>query len=221
MSIQTEKPSRGKVKNLLCMVAICLMLPVIVINLILIFQAYILKEEVPDICGYYPLISLTDESSPRIKEGDLVFCRKVAPEGIKEGTLVSFFASGSRDTMYIHGVAAVHGERVTLRIPGGGKTLEYPADNVIGEFRFSIRYLGYIMAFLSTIPGFLLCVVIPTVVLTEFYLYKRRKDAATAEDEESVLLAQLKELKAEREELRMQLELQQIMEPAAGQTSSD
>ena len=60
--------------------------------------------------------------------------------------------------------------------------------------------------FLSTIPGFLICVVIPTIVLTELYLYKRRKDYASEEDEESILLAELEALKAERESLISQIE---------------
>ena len=60
--------------------------------------------------------------------------------------------------------------------------------------------------FLSTIPGFLICVVIPTIVLTELYLYKRRKDFASEEDEESILLAELEALKTERESLISQIE---------------
>ena len=38
MSIKTEKPSRETVKKLCCIAAMCLMIPVIMINLILIVK---------------------------------------------------------------------------------------------------------------------------------------------------------------------------------------
>ena len=43
-------------------------------------------------------------------------------------------------------------------------------------------------------------------MLTELYLYKRRKDFASEEDEESILLAELEALKTERESLISQIE---------------
>jgi hypothetical protein len=48
-------------------------------------------------------------------------------------------------------------------------------------------------------------VVIPTIVLTEIYLYRRRKDSDMVDDEESSLLAELEALKAERENLLLQI----------------
>ena len=51
---------------------------------------------------------------------------------------------------------------------------------------------------MSTIPGFLLCVVLPTVLITEIYLYRRRKAEALEGDEESILLARIEALKEER-----------------------
>ena len=48
------------VTNVCCAVALFLMIPIIIINTIFIVQIYILKEEVPNVCGYFPLISLED-----------------------------------------------------------------------------------------------------------------------------------------------------------------
>lgn len=206
-----NKPIWDKVKTVCCAVVSFLMIFVIVINAILIVKIYIFNQEAPDVFGFFPLISLTDELSPRIEIGDLVLCSKIDSDHSGEiagGEFVAHFPNHRRDIMYISAVESVGSNTVTLRSPGDNKTFELTADDVIGRFRMSIPFLGYIIYFLSTIPGFLICVVIPTLVLTEIYLYRRRKDFAMAEDEESLLLAELDELKSERERLLKQSEEQ-------------
>ena len=63
--------------------------------------------------------------------------------------------------------------------------------------------------------------VIPTIVLTELYLYKRRKYFASEEDEESILFAELEALKAEREGLLSQIENKQSEMNAKDSNSED
>ena len=200
------------VTNVCCAVALFLMIPIIIINTIFIVQIYILKEEVPNVCGYFPLISLEEEASIHIEKGDFIICRKFDDDDvdnideIMEGKLVTHFADDSRSTMCIAPFVSTDGDNATLLSPQYKKTYGLPIDKVVGEYRFSIPLLGYVIYFLSTIPGFLICVVIPTIVLTELYLYKRRKDFASEEDEESILLAELEALKTERESLISQTE---------------
>ena len=215
------------VTNVCCAVALFLMIPIIIINTIFIVQIYILKEEVPNICGYFPLISLEEEASIRIEKGDFIICRKFDDDDldnideIMKGKLVTHFADDSRSTMCIAPFVSTDGDNATLLSPKYKKTYGLPIDEVVGEYRFSIPLLGYVIYFLSTIPGFLICVVIPTIVLTELYLYKRRKDFASEEDEESILLAELEALKAEREGLLSQIENKQSEMNAQDSNSED
>ena len=210
-----------------CAVALFLMIPIIIINTIFIVQIYILKEEVPNICGYFPLISLEEEASIHIEKGDFIICRKFDDDDvdnideIMKGKLVTHFADDSRSTMCIAPFVSTDGDNATLLSPKYKKTYGLPIDEVVGEYRFSIPLLGYVIYFLSTIPGFLICVVIPTIVLTELYLYKRRKDFASEEDEESILLAELEALKAEREGLLSQIENKQSEMNAKDSNSED
>lgn len=199
------------VTNVCCAVALFLMIPIIIINTFLIVQIYILKEEVPNVFGYFPLISLDEEPSIDIEKGDFIICRKFDEDmdhidELTEGKLVTHFADDSRSTMCIAPFVSADGDNATLLSPRDKKTYGLPADKVVGEYSFSIPLLGYVIYFLSTIPGFLICVVIPTIVLTELYLYKRRKDSLLADDEESLLLAELEALKVERESLLSQIE---------------
>ena len=211
-SVKIIKSHCKIVTSVCCAVALFLMIPIIIINTIFIVQIYILKEEVPNVCGYFPLISLEEESSIHIEKGDFIICRKFDDDDvdnideIMEGKLVTHFADDSRSTMCIAPFVSADGDNATLLSPKYKKTYGLPIDEVVGEYRFSIPLLGYVIYFLSTIPGFLICVVIPTIVLTELYLYKRRKDFASEEDEESILLAELEALKTERESLISQIE---------------
>lgn len=215
------------VTNVCCAVALFLMIPIIIINTIFIVQIYILKEEVPNVCGYFPLISLEEEASIHIEKGDFIICRKFDDDDvdnideIMKGKLVTHFADDSRSTMCIAPFVSTDGDNATLLSPKYKKTYGLPIDEVVGEYRFSIPLLGYVIYFLSTIPGFLICVVIPTIVLTELYLYKRRKDFASEEDEESILLAELEALKAEREGLLSQIENKQSEMNAKDSNSED
>lgn len=211
-SVKIIKSHCKIVTSVCCAVALFLMIPIIIINTIFIVQIYILKEEVPNVCGYFPLISLEEEASIHIEKGDFIICRKFDDDDldnideIMKGKLVTHFADDSRSTMCIAPFVSTDGDNATLLSPKYKKTYGLPIDEVVGEYRFSIPLLGYVIYFLSTIPGFLICVVIPTIVLTELYLYKRRKDFASEEDEESILLAELEALKAERESLLSQIE---------------
>lgn len=208
-SVKIMQSCREKVTNVCCAVALLLIIPILIMNVMLIVQIYVLKEEVPTVGGYFPLISLEDEASIDIEKGDLILCRKfdedtsLADEW-KAGKAVTHFADDSHTSMCIATFLSVDDDQITLLSPKDEKPYELAVDDIIGEYCFSIPMLGQVIYFLSTIPGFLICVVIPTIVLTEIYLYFRRKDAMSAEDEESMLLAELAALKAEREQLLKQ-----------------
>ncbi|MGN0820004.1 MAG: hypothetical protein ACI4M6_06450 [Christensenellaceae bacterium] len=188
-------------KTVCCAIASFLMIPLIVINIILIIKIYVVKQEVPDVLGFYPLISLTDESSPRIKYGDFILCKKVSLNDFKEGDLVTHIANNDNSAMYVATIVSIEGDKALLRNPDGDETYELFIDDLIGTPWSRTPILGYIIYFLSTIPGFLLFVVIPTIILTEIYLYVRRKKVALADDEWSLLSAEYERLLAERDRL--------------------
>lgn len=194
-----------KVNNILCAVVIFLMCLVILINLHLIIQLYVLDEEIPDVLGRFALIFLDDGGTPFVNNGDFTLCKKIDGENISrldKGDIVIHFSDDAHTKMTVCKVVSVNGDTATL-IPQNSNRKQYDlsADDIVGTVQLSIPILGFIIYFLSTVPGFLLCVVIPVFALTELYLYRRRKAADKAMDEESMLLAELEWQKAERERL--------------------
>lgn len=210
-SVKIMQSCREKVTNVCCAAALLLIIPILIMNIMLIFQIYVLKEEVPTIGGYFPLISLEDEASIDIEKGDLILFHKFdedTPLADKwlVGKAVTHFADDNRTSMHVATLLSVDDDQITLLSPKDKKPYKLPSDDIVGEYRFSIPFLGGVIYFLSSIQGFLICVVIPIIVLTEIYLYFRRKYAMSADDEESILLAELEALKAERESLLSQTE---------------
>ena len=134
---------------------------------------------------------------------------------------MTHFADDHHTYMCIATFWSVDDDQITLLSPKDKESYELPSDDIIGEYRLSIPLLGGVIYFLSTIPGFMICVVIPTIVLTELYLYKRRKYFASEEDEESILFAELEALKAEREGLLSQIENKQYEINAKDSNSED
>ena len=205
VSIRIKKPDREKVKIICCAVASFLMTLVIILNIILIVKIYVFKQSVPDVFGVFPLISLTDDSAPSIRKGELVFCEKTDGYDIVPGELVAYYTDNGREKIAVRTVGKLDGDTAVLLAPGDENGHEVSVDRIIGICALSVPLFGYIIYFISTIPGFLLCVVAPTVAVTETYLYVIRKNSLTEEDEESLLLSELEALKAERERLLEQL----------------
>ncbi len=201
MSAKIIKKTYEKAKIACCAVASVLMGVVIILNMVLIVKLYIFKQDIPDIFGVFPLISLTDDTAPRICDGDLVFCTKTDGRDLVPGELVAYYANNSRSKISVRTVSATDGDMVELVSPNDKNSQEVSTCRIIGRCGLTVPHLGDVVCFISTIPGFLLCVVVPAIVITEGYLYFRRKNAALEEDEEALLLAELERLRAERAEL--------------------
>lgn len=198
----TKETNEEKRKIVFCVVASLLMIPLIVMNMIIAVNIYIRKQEVPAVGGFFPLISLMDEPSLDIDKGDFIVCKVIGEEDtIEKGDRITFFVSDSRELMCIAKVLSVNEDTVTLRSPGDENVYLISLDNVIGKYRSAIPLLGFVVYFLSTIPGFLIFVVLPTILLTELYLYWRRQDELIMDEEERALWIEFEKLKEEQEYL--------------------
>ena len=73
-----------------------------------------------------------------------------------------------------------------------------PEDKVISRYNFRIPLIGHVSLFMSTIPGFIVCVLVPLLLLVGYDVV-RRKIADKANDaDKDALLAELEALRAEK-----------------------
>lgn len=169
--------------------------------------------------GYKAFIVLTDSmSATDFKSGDLVIVRDVDPSTLKVGDVISY-----RSTNIEHYYEVVtHKIRKKVRTDNGnpgfityGTTTNtndqeiVTYENVLGKHCKTLAGVGTFFQFLKTVPGYIICILIPFLILILsqvincIRLFRRYQKEQHEEME-----AERKKLEAEREEnMRMREEL--------------
>ena len=166
--------------------------------------------------GLRVYIVLSDSmSATDFSAGDLVFVTETDPAELKEGDIIAFTSQNDEN----------YGETVTHKIrsltvtedgePGFityGTTTDtddeaivtYPY--VLGKYNFSVPKLGSFFQFLKTTPGYIMCILVPFLILIIFQGVNCVKIFKVYKSE------QMSEIKAEREKLEAErLESQKMM----------
>ena len=79
-----EKKWYQKISNWLLLIACLILIPILVINLYIMYQANNNKDEIPSVFGYKPFIVLSGSMETKIHQGDLIITKIVKPETLKE-----------------------------------------------------------------------------------------------------------------------------------------
>lgn len=158
--------------------------------------------------------------------GDLVFVKEVDPATLKEGDIVSYISQNTEN----FGETVTHKiRRLTTDADGNAgfvtygtttdtddeKIVTYPF--VVGKYQFHIPKLGYFFDFLRTTPGYIVCILIPFLLLILsqgltsvrlFRQYKSEQNAALEEEKAKIaaekeetqkMMAELMAMKAQME----------------------
>ena len=183
--------------------------------------------------GYKAFIVLSDSMSKTdFSAGDLVLIKEVEPSTLKEGDIISYT---SRNT-------ANYGETVTHKIrslttdangePGFityGTTTDTDDETVVtypyilGKYKSHIPKVGKFFQFLKTTPGYIVCILIPFLLLILIQglscikLFRRYRQEQLAE-----LRAEREKIEAERAEgLKMMAELQALRAQLSPQVNTE
>ena len=169
--------------------------------------------------------------------GDLVLVKEVDCSTLKEGDIVAYTSQNSSS----------YGETITHKIrsltsnkngePGFityGTTTDtndetivtYPY--VIGKYQFSIPKFGIFFEFLKTTPGYIVCILVPFVVLilmegfrsiNLFKKYKAEQKAEIQAEKDKIEAERLETQRMMKELLEMKKQIQQSMEAKVQDTS--
>ena len=202
-----ERPPESSVNKTLNIVGIVLcviLVPILLINCTLIVKSWINKDEVPSIGGVMPLIVLTDSMFPDIKSGDIIITKKIDPESVQVGDDISFFdPAGNGTSIVTHRVIEIIEEdgQLSFRTQGINNNTEdriaVPADKLVGKYTGTrIALAGNIALFMQTVPGLLVCVVVPIVLLVGYDMLRRKKYEKSRDTDVGALMAELEALKA-------------------------
>lgn len=184
-----------------------LMIPILIINCTLLVKSFAKPNEIPDFLGTIPLIVLTDSMYPQIESGDVILCRKIDADAVRQGDVISFYdPAGNGKTVVTHQVVEIveeDGVRSFITKGTNNNTqdrLPVPESKVIARYA-GIRFpgAGDVAVFMQSATGILLCVVLPIALFVGYDILRRRlRDGSKGEDV-AALKAELEALKAARD----------------------
>jgi len=198
----------NKVLTIIGIVLCAILIPMLIINCVLIIKSFVKKDEVPSLFGLTPMIVLTESMEPEIKAGDLIVVKDIDPKDVKVGDDISFFdPAGNGSSVVTHRVIEKIVDEDTGKISWKTKGINnntedkkpVPAENLVGIYKgFRVPAAGRVALFMQTIPGLIICVLVPLVLLVGYDVFRRKLyDKKQAENVES-LKAELEALRAEK-----------------------
>lgn len=198
----------------------CLVLvPLLALNVTVLVQGYLHPDEVPGVFGYMPLIVTSNSMEKVIYKGDIIFVKAVADAKDLEtltvgadGTIVTFYdyinSRTNERKVVTHRLIAVadsaEGEGVRYTSKGDNNKAEdprpLPVENIIGTYLFRIPKVGSLALFMQTVPGMLVFIAVPLILLLAYDLLRRRIFDKQQLRQQAQLQAQLEEMQAKQTE---------------------
>lgn len=181
-----------------------ILVPMLIINCTLIIKSFVNEDQVPDFAGVVPLIVLTDSMYPDIQSGDLIFTKTADAEDIEVGDTISFTdPAGNGTSIVTHEVIEIYEEEgiIYFRTKGINNNTEdkisVPENKLIGEYTgFRIAGAGNLALFMQTLPGLIICVVVPILLFVGYDVIRRRMYEKNNESDVEKLKAELEALRA-------------------------
>ena len=198
--MKKEKKWYQKISNWLLAIACLILIPILLINIYIMYQANTNKEKIPNVFGYKPFIVLSGSMETKIFKGDLIITKIVKPETLEINDIIAF--RDAENTVTTHRIIdIVDKEGITYFITKGDNNntqdqnlVEF--DDVEGIYCFRIPGVGSIMDTLSEpttiiiiLLGVTLIFIIGFTISTkkqrdlehkEYLEYKRMKEEQTS-----------------------------------------
>ena len=127
-----KEARRAKILKRIVEVILCIVIiPILLFNLILIFQSILYPNRIPEIFGYKVFVIVSKSMLPTIKVGDAIFIKEVPENELKVGDIISFRTDGYINTHRIKEITTDE---------NGNKQYVTKGDNNKDEDRQRVRY---------------------------------------------------------------------------------
>lgn len=187
----------------------------VVTTLVALFALLIIASSL-NVFGTRMFVVKSGSMEPEIHTGSVVFDRASADYGI--GDIITFKVPNSKDTV-THRISEVRTDvenKIFYQVKGDANNTPdtdlVSKENVIGKVSFSIPYVGYLVAFIKTLPGLVIFIIIPATIIiyqelanvkTEIQRLRELKQTAikTAKKVESEIIEEEKKVIAKEKKL--------------------
>lgn len=199
-----EVSTTHRVLTIVGIVLCVILIPILIVNCTLIVKSWVNEDEVPDFAGVVPLIVLTDSMYPDIKSGDLIIVGRADAKNLAVGDVIAFYAKeGDYEEVWTHKIIAIHENGDKLEFETQGVNNPTPdstyrsEEHIVGKYTgVRLAGLGSVAMFMQTVPGLIVCVAVPVVLLVGYDMIRRRRYEKANETDVEALKAELEALRA-------------------------
>ena len=166
--MKTGKKWYQSVSNWLIILACMILIPILIVNLSIMFQAKTNEDKVPNVFGYKPFLVLSGSMENEIHKGDLIITKIIAPETVKVDDVIAF--RDAENTVTTHRIideVEKDGEKYFITKGDNNNTQDLnlvSLDDIEGIYIGRIPGLGSMMSSLSEPTTILIVVLGITIV---------------------------------------------------------
>ena len=196
-----NEDKKALLKKIMGIVVSILLIPVIVVNLVIIFNGFTSSDTMPGFMGYRPAIILSGSMSPTFDTGDVILIKDVEDTAnLQKGDVVCYLIANKATTHRIIQVAEKDGQPAYVT-KGDFNNVEdrlaVMPEQIQGTYTgMRIPHLGDILMFMQSTQGIVICLGVPFALYILYDIFKRRKDA---NKKTAQLEAELAKLKADKD----------------------
>lgn len=205
---KNNKMNLDKILTIVGIVLCVILTPLLIMNITMIIKSYVNEDEVPGIGKYVPFIVNTESMEDVIMGGDMIICKKIEDMDAlvadpENGDIISFYdPAGNGTSVVTHRIIAKEQRDGKWYFETKGDNnndkddLWVCEDKVIAIYSFRIPIIGHISLFMSTVPGLIVCVLCPLLLLIGYDVVRRKMYEKANQQDTEALLAELEALKA-------------------------
>ncbi len=195
------------INKVLNVILVIILLPILVINMVILYDSFAHPDEVPSFIGWKPFIVLSSSMQSEINEGDLVIVLEVPQEEIKENDIVAYNIENVVITHRITEVITENGE--TRYVTKGDNNEQIDSgyityDQVEGKYQMKVEGLGDIAIFLQTPLGMVVSLSVPIMLLLLIQLIENRRNKVYQMEkatQQQQMIDEIEKLKKQNDEL--------------------
>lgn len=133
-----------KISNWIFIAVLLILLPILVTNLCIMFQANNDKDKVPNILGYKPFIVLSGSMETEIRVGDMIITKMIDPKTLKKDDVIAF--RDHENTVTTHRI-------IEVLEKDGEKYFVTKGDNNDSQDENLVEYKDVEGIYITRIPG--------------------------------------------------------------------
>mgnify|MGYP002801247808 FL=1 len=146
---------------------------VVIMTVLTVFSMVFNRDGTASVFGVQAYVVQSDSMTPEFAAGDVIFSEEVNPEELVAGDIITFISRDSASygqtiTHCIREVTTHNGELafITYGIATGvDDGAPAVASDVLGRYTFRIAGLGSFFEFLKSVPGYIVCILLPFLVI--------------------------------------------------------